>query len=394
MRYFKLIIPCLASVVLLTACQPENEKSVLEQNTVVSQDTEVLAENKMIGELYQSIYNRAYKEGKRNELDVTGEIITSIGKAGYTAVDINNYIDMVNPDQVEKFCKQVDLKEKGSLTIILIMDNGGFIRCDFTTSEGKVDVVKSSLTWKDYKMESVYVEAFQSCTWKYTKNGYLFFERYLPSGYDGASGHTAVRVQPLDKKCREYNMKYVLPVGYEINNLLITNWSEEDYSDVNFYDLFDILYRIKYGKYVPYESDYSGKEYEIPKNEFEDVIEGFFKIDSAVLEEKTVFHADTQTYRYRPRGLYDCECPREPYPEVSSYEEQSDGTIKLIVNGIWVSQNRDDAFTSELVIHPMENGRFQYVSNRVLEFENRANPIWYIQRLTDDEWTMYYSGGQ
>lgn len=95
------------------------------------------------------------------------------------------------------------------------------------------------------------------------------------AGYDGGSGHVAVRVKLLNEKCREYNQKYVLPIGYEINNLLIADWSEEDYGNVNFYDLFDILYPLKYGKYVPYKSDYTGKEYEIPKGEFETVLQSY-----------------------------------------------------------------------------------------------------------------------
>ena len=54
--------------------------------------------------------------------------------------------------------------------------------------------------------------------------------------------HTMLRILPLDEKCREYNRKYILPVGYEQNNLFLCNWSEDDFGDLDFYDLFDRFY--------------------------------------------------------------------------------------------------------------------------------------------------------
>lgn len=54
--------------------------------------------------------------------------------------------------------------------------------------------------------------------------------------------HTALRILPLDETCRELNRKYILPVGYEQNNIFLTDWSEEDFGDLDFYDVFDIFY--------------------------------------------------------------------------------------------------------------------------------------------------------
>lgn len=47
------------------------------------------------------------------------------------------------------------------------------------------------------------------------------------------------------------NRKYVCPVGYEGNNLLITDWSEQDYTGVDFYDLYEDLYYENMGKVCP-----------------------------------------------------------------------------------------------------------------------------------------------
>ena len=128
----------------------------------------------------------------------------------------------------------------------------------------------------------------------------------------------------------------------------------------------------------------------IPKSEFEEVMQTYFRIDSEEIQKNTVYHSDSQTYRYRPRGLYDYEMPYEPYPEVVDYEEQSDGTLKLFIQAVWERKEQDCAFASELVVRPLENGQCQYVSNQVIHSEENSEAQWYMPRLSDDEWLHYY----
>ena len=54
---------------------------------------------------------------------------------------------------------------------------------------------------------------------------------------------TALRVEPLDEKCRELNRCYILPVSYGKNNMFLINWNENDFGELNFYDLYDIFYQ-------------------------------------------------------------------------------------------------------------------------------------------------------
>lgn len=55
--------------------------------------------------------------------------------------------------------------------------------------------------------------------------------------------YAALRVEPLDEACREWNEKALLPVGYECNNLFLTDWDETDFGELDFYDLFDVFIR-------------------------------------------------------------------------------------------------------------------------------------------------------
>ena len=50
-----------------------------------------------------------------------------------------------------------------------------------------------------------------------------------------------IRDRPLDAKCRELNEKYLLPIGYELNNMFLVDWNEDDFGELNFYDMFDLL---------------------------------------------------------------------------------------------------------------------------------------------------------
>ena len=60
--------------------------------------------------------------------------------------------------------------------------------------------------------------------------------------YDGPPGYTAVRVKSLEEECRELNRRYILPIGYGANNMFLTDWKEENFGELDFYDLFQLLY--------------------------------------------------------------------------------------------------------------------------------------------------------
>ena len=172
---------------------------------------------------------------------------------------------------------------------------------------------------------------------------------------------------------------------------LLTNQINQNYTELDFYDLYEKMYYMKYGKQVPYEANYGGAEYEVPKDEFEEVIKTYLPFSNSEIEKGTFYNSDNRTFRYRPRGLYDCEFPYEPYPEVISYEKLQDGTLKLTIEAVWEIRMLDQAITSELMIKPMEDGSFQYLSNKVIKSDQNANAGWYMPRLTEEEWEENYS---
>ena len=65
-------------------------------------------------------------------------------------------------------------------------------------------------------------------------------------------------------------------IGYDRNNLLITDWNEKEPEKLDFYDLYERLFYVKFGEPVPYEASW-GAEYQVPEQEVEEVLQNYFR---------------------------------------------------------------------------------------------------------------------
>ncbi len=199
-----------------------------------------------------------------------------------------------------------------------------------------------------------------------------------------------------------------MPVGYEQNNIFLTDWSEEDFGDLDFYDVFDIFYPVLYRQPVPYVADENlgvGAVYRIPEEIFENVIMTYMDIDKETLRQKTTYLSEEAAYEYRPRGFYEAEYPDIPYPEVVDYivsdatvssadGENPDGTITLIINAVYPNGNTSLAYSHKTVIRLLDGDGFQYVSNEMISLEDERDIWWHSNRLTEEEWEEVYGGNE
>ena len=157
--------------------------------------------------------------------------------------------------------------------------------------------------------------------------------------------------------------------------------------------MYDILYRIENGKYVPYGLDDNlgvGAVYQIPKDEFEGIIKTYFNIDSETLQSKTIYYSEDSTYEYKPRGFEEVEYPEYPFSEVVAFTENSDGTITLLANVVDPYAGDSKVYAHEVVVRPLEDGKVQYVSNRIVPAEDNCEQTWHVSRLTKEEWEELY----
>ncbi len=351
---------------------------------------------KKLIKICSDIYDKVTKENQLHDLEV---VVKQLGKKGYTAIDSKNQIDMTNTQQVFAFCKSVDDKKEATLKIVEVTDFGSFVLYHLQTKNGNVAVYKSGYAYENGNIQNTFEINYMAKNWQYTEDGYILFSGnthvealYLLTLQD-MQEDIAFRVEPLDEKCRAYNRRYILPIGYAQNNMFLVDWNEHDFGALDFYDLYDILYYNIHGTYVPYVPDENlnvGAVYQIPKHAFESVIMQYFAIDSQTLQYKTTYDTTSESYTYKPRGFYEVEYPAYPYPEVVAYQEHDDGTITLTINVVFPHGGTSKMYVHDVVVRPLENGGVQYVSNHIIDTENHQNATWYTPRLTDAQWEETY----
>ena len=374
------------------------------EEPVASESVEIVDERKIDDNFINipiDIYVEAAKNNELTDMETVCKVIKRFGECGYAAVDCENRVDMTQMQSVMDFCDSVENQKEAEVTIIQVSSLGGFSVYHLQTENGVVHVKRCYYGYKDGIMKSEDEGEYQTDYWRYTDDGYLMFsgtyfsEELYVLTLSSAEEHVAFRILPLDAKCRELNEKYLLPIGYELNNMFLVDWNEDDFGDLNFYDMFDLLYPKLHNEKFPYVADDNlgiGAVYHIPKTEFENVIMEYFNIDSETLQSKTVYDSEDSTYEYKSRGFEEVEYPEYPYSEVIGYTENSDGTITLTANVVFPYSGNSKVYAHEVVIRPLEDGRVQYVSNRIIPSEDNSEETWHTPRLTAEEWEELYGG--
>lgn len=386
--YKKLYCMLLLVGIAILLCSCSNKNAVADaERTVI--DFSIFDENQFIADLddiYSSCQDMKCKT-EEEKLNQTRTVIESMGSKGYIAVDVENQINMANAENAEMFLSEVAENRDAGCTILQVMYDKSFVRFDFKSGGNNVMITRRFYVWDNNSFVEKNEEKYKAYTWKYT-DGYLFFEKYRMGGYDGDSAYTALRVEPLDEKLRVLNRKYIKTIGYDSNNLFTTNWDESDMNKINYYDIYEALYKMKYGMSSPYSDE--GVTYMIEGKLYEKVFQEYLPVSTDVLQHVNVYDVSRQMYQYRTRGMFDHSVtPLVPFPEVVDAEYNADGTITLIVNAVSEKDESGRLFTHKVTIKEKENDGFEYVSNDVLTM-GKEGIYWYRDRLSDKEWQEHY----
>lgn len=384
MRTLRCVLGCILIVFIVNGCSKTTQEGA---------EKDILDDGAAAGACFQDIYRSASAAGTLGTLETTERILNRLGELGYSAVDAEHQLNMTHPKPVEDFCQKVSQGQPGEVGLIILMSSGSFNYYEFSSDGDSVEILKCVVNWEENQPKAGFREEFTAVSWVYSDKGYLFFERSLPEGYEKSMGYTAIRVKPLEDECLEACRRYVAPVNYYLNNMFIVDWDETNFNTLNFYDLFEPLYSMAYGCESPYGVGSEDERYEIPGDTFEGLFLKYFNVDTDTLRKRTVYHVESNVYQYRPRGMNDvARITNIPYPEVVDYRENNDGTLTLTVDAVWPEKMMERAFSHEVVIRPLSDGGFQYVSNRVIPVENAVEPNWYTERtaisiLTEEERT-------
>ena len=78
----------------------------------------------------------------------------------------------------------------------------------------------------------------------------------------------------------------------------------------------------------------------------------YFPVSVEQLREHCGYDEGSNSYEYEM--IY--ASPYPPFGEVVDYTKNADGTITLIVDGVWPDYNSDLAFRNTVVVQPFEDG--------------------------------------
>ena len=281
-------------------------------------------------------------------------VVEQLGKAGLVsaAEDTN----MQNPEKVEAFYTDYLNGQDSMVTVFDVQRDGLIGAMTFVFRKGQLQACYIGVQWnEDGTPEIQSISTNNVAEIKLTEKGYFIY------AYETVIAHGCIRqywrVSPLSEKCRELTKKYISGLSYLDLEVLAKDWDSSNAGDILTPSLYDAVYRIHTGKTLPSDTR------KIPAEEYESIMTTYFPVTVGQLREHCGYDEDSGDYKYE--RMHVTQYP--PFGEVVDYTENADGTITLIVDGVWPDRNTDLAFRNTVVVQPLEDGTFRYLSNSVEE---------------------------
>ena len=281
-------------------------------------------------------------------------VVEQLGKAGLVsaAEDTN----MQNPEKAEAFYTDYLNGQDSIVTVFDVQQDGLIGAVTFVFRKGQLQVYYIGIQWKeDGTPEIQSISTNNVAEIKLTEKGYFIY------AYETVIAHGCIRqywrISPLSEKCRELTKKYISGLSYLDLEVLAKDWDSSNAGDILTPSLYDAIYRIHTGKSLPSDTR------RISAEEYENIMTTYFPVTAEQLQEHCGYDRDSDSYEYEE--MHVTQYP--PFGEVVDYTENADGTITLIVDGVWPDHNTDLAFRNTVVVQPFEDGTFRYLSNSVEE---------------------------
>ena len=336
----------------------EEEKEQL-QSTVLS-----AAES--VKEIYKNVIIADAENYSSGVREFTSEqrkaVVEQLGKAGLVSVEEDT--NMQNPERMEKFYADYLNGQDSMVTIFEVQRDGLIGAVTFIYRKEKIQTYYIGVRWMEGGMPEIQGTSVSDVTEiKLTEKGYFIY------AYEYVIAHASLRqywrIKPLSEECRELGKRYLEGLDYQMYNLLVINWNSNNVTDVLMPGLFDDLYRIDTG------NNFKAEKNMVDAETFERIMTTYLPVSVEQLRHFYEYDATKNSYIYEQ--IYASQYP--PFGEVVDYTENIDGTITLIVDGVWPDYNSDLAFRNTLVVQPFEDGTFRYLSNSIEPMELELPPI-------------------
>ena len=279
-------------------------------------------------------------------------VVERLGEQGLIGVSDND--NMKNYSRIYEFYQDYCDGKEGMITVFKVDRDGEISALTFLYREGKMQSYHVRIGWKEGgipKIRRVVVNDLAEI--KLTEKGYFIYTNLVTKGYSNLREY--FRVQPLSDECRRLTEKYLYGLSYVNYNMLVIDWDSRNVEEILMPCMFQDIYRV-------YTRENFRAEYgRIPAEICEEVMTTCFPISVEQLRNAYCYDFDSNSYKYEI--ILSKQFP--PFGEVVDYKKNEDGTITLIVDGVWADYNSDCAFTNQIVIEPFEDGTWRYLSNSI-----------------------------
>ncbi len=336
----------------------EEEKEQL-QSTVLS-----AAES--VKEIYKNVIIKDAANYSSGVSEFTSEqrktVVEQLGAAGLVSVEEDT--NMQNPEKIEIFYADYLNRQDSMVTVFQVQRDGLIGAFTFIYRKGELQTYYIGIRWKEGGMPEIQGTSVNNVAEiKLTEKGYFIY------AYEYVIAHASLRqywrIEPLSEECRKLTQEYISGLSYVNYNVLVTNWDRSNVEDILMPCMYEDIYRIYTGENL------KTKDWKIPAEEYERIMTTYFPVSVEQLREKCGYDEGSNSYEYEM--IY--ARPYPPFGEVVDYTKNADGTLTLIVEGVWPDYNSDLAFRNTVVVQPFEDGTFRYLSNSIEQIELELPPI-------------------
>lgn len=327
---------------------------------------------KEIMEALSDLYDNIKNDNLLNKIlpDKTiNNIMERLISCGYSVTSNKTYSNMGNYRNFERFLKKAKSGTVSSSVIYIINSYGAIEREKYIFDGEDMYVLTANLSWDDGNIPDVTNLSYTRIKeWRYSNKGWFCYRVCVPEYPDVtemADDSRLIRVKPMSIKKREASKKYVFGIGYQGNNLLCSNWDENNMKNLDYNGLYEYLYEMKHKKQFNPEKYPNG----IPKKEFEGLIMEYLPVEAQDIQKYAEFNSKTNTYKWLRLGCFNYTLTHfgTSVPEVVDIRKNKDKTITLTVDAVCEMVLCDEAvITHELTIKKYKGGGFKYIKNKII----------------------------
>ena len=339
---------------------PQSSDCLISEEEKEQLESTALSAAESVKEIYKDViiadaanYSSGVSEFTREQRRAVAE---QLGAAGLVSVEEDT--NMQNTEKIKAFYADYLNGQDSMVTVFEVQRNGLIGAVTFIYREERLQTYYIGIRWKQGGMPEIQGTLVSNVTeMKLTEKGYFIY------AYEHVIAHESLRqywrIEPLSEDCRELTRKYISGLSYVNYNVLVTNWNSSNAEDILMTCMYEDIYRIYTGENLKTE------DWKIPAEEYERIMTTYFPVSADQLRERCGYDEGSNSYEYEM--IY--ASPYPPFGEVVDYIKNADGTITLIVDGVWPDYNSDLAFRNMVVVRPFEDGTFRYLSNSIEEME-------------------------